>query len=145
MSSRNSRARRTAARAANRSPKKHFADEKKKRETDAKTADAKLKTLTEAAAKARKLEEELTEKEAADREHLGKLRDQYKDAAAAVKQAAQDIKRLTDSCRQTYFALPDEFKEKVGAREPEDWSKATYPDRHDITDAQRRGQTGSTA
>ena len=80
-------------------------------------------------------------KEAADREHLGKLRDQYKDAAAAVKQAAQDIKRLTDSCRQTYFALPDEFKEKFGANEPTDWTTATYPDRHDIAElsTQARG------
>jgi exonuclease SbcC len=111
----------------------HFEAEKKKREADAKAAEAKLKTLTDAAAKARKLEEDLTEQEVADRERLAKMRDQYKDAAAAVKQAAQDIKRLTDSCRQTYFALPDEFKQKVGPREPDDWSKATYPDRLDIT------------
>jgi exonuclease SbcC len=111
---------------------KHFAEEKKKRDLDARAAERKLEAMTEAAAKARKLEDELTAKESADREHLAKLRDQYKDAAAAVKQAAQDIKRLTDSCRQTYFALPDEFKARVGATEPSDWSKATYPDRHDI-------------
>jgi DNA repair protein SbcC/Rad50 len=112
---------------------RHFDDEKKRRELDGKVADRKLQDLTASAAKLHNLDDELSQKVVADREHLGKLRDQYKDAAAAVKQAAQDIKRLTDSCRQTYFALPDEFKAKVGPREPEDWSKATYPDRHDIT------------
>src|SRR5581483_4428200 len=111
----------------------HFEAEKKKRDLDARAAERKLEDLTAAATKARKIEDQLTEKEAADREHLAKLREHYRDAAGAVKQAAQDIKRLTDSCRQTYFALPDEFKEKVGPREPEDWSKATYPDRHDLT------------
>jgi DNA repair exonuclease SbcCD ATPase subunit len=111
----------------------HFEDEKKKRDLDAKAADRKLQDLAAAAAKLHKLDADLGAKEVAEREHLGKLRDQYKDAAAAVKQAAQDIKRLTESCRQTYFALPDEFKAKVGPREPEDWAKATYPDRHDIS------------
>lgn len=111
---------------------KHLADERKKRDLDAKAAARKLESLTEAAVKARKLEDELAAKESADREHLGKLRDNYKDAAAAVKQCAQDIRRLTDSCRQTYFALPDEYKAKLGANEPADWSKATYPDRHDV-------------
>ena len=111
----------------------HFDSEKKKRDLDAKAADRKLQDLTAAAAKLHKLDAELNEQVTADRKRLDDLRDQFKDAAAAVKQAAQDVKRLTESCRQTYFALPDEFKAKVGPREPEDWSKATYPDRHDIT------------
>jgi DNA repair protein SbcC/Rad50 len=113
--------------------KKHFADEKKSRDTAAKAAEEKLKALAAAVSAARKLEDELTAKEIAAREHLGKMRDQYKDAAAAAKQAAQDIRRLTDSCRLTYFALPEEFKAKVGATEPADWSKVAFPDRHDIT------------
>jgi len=112
----------------------HFADEKAKRVTDAKAAEDKLKKLTDAAARAEKLEFELTEKEAAERKRLGELRDKWKDADAAVKQVAQDIKRLTDSCRQSYFALPDFFKQKVGRTEPADWSKSTYPDRHDLTE-----------
>ncbi|MFO0822782.1 MAG: SMC family ATPase [Gemmataceae bacterium] len=111
---------------------KHFADEKKKREQEQKETEKKLKTLTDAAAKARKLEDDLTAKEAADREHLTKLREQYLAAASAVKQAASDIKRLIESCRQSYFALPQEYKDRIGTSEPTDWSKATYPDRHDI-------------
>jgi DNA repair exonuclease SbcCD ATPase subunit len=116
----------------------HFADEKKKRESDAAAAEKRLKELTDAALKAAKLEAELSAKEAADRDRLAKMRDDYKDAAAAVKQAASDIKRLTDSCRQSYFALPDYFKQKIGPTEPADWAKSTYPDRHDITELSAR-------
>ncbi len=112
---------------------KHFADEKKKRDLDAKVAERKLADLTAAAKKARELQEELDAKETADREHLGKLRDQYKDANAAVKQAAQGIARLAASCMQSYYALPDEFKSRVSPGEPTDWTKVTYPDRHDLS------------
>jgi DNA repair exonuclease SbcCD ATPase subunit len=111
----------------------HLKNEKKKRDLDARAAERKLESLAAAAETARKDEEEAIAKEAAERERLDKLRDQYKDAAAALKQSALDIKRLTDSCRQSYFALPDEFKQKLGPREPEDWSNATFPDRKDIT------------
>ncbi len=111
---------------------KHFADEKKKRDSEAKAAEQKLETLTAAVAVARKLEDELSAKEASDREQLGKFRDKWKDADAAVKQAANDSKRLIESCRLTYFGLPQEYKNRIGPTEPSDWSKATYPDRHDI-------------
>ena len=112
----------------------HYEDEKTKRDLAAKAAERTLAGLATAAATARKLEDELTAKEAAGRELLSRLRDQYKDAAAAVRQFGQDSKRLTDSCRQTYFALPDEFKQKLGPREPDDWAAVTYPDRHDVTE-----------
>ncbi len=111
----------------------HFEAEKKKRDLDAKASERKAADLAAAAAKARKLEEELSAQEAADREQLDKLRDQFKDANATVKQATQDTKRLTDSCRQSYFALPDEFKARIGPIELAEWSKITYPDRHDLS------------
>jgi len=123
---------------------KHFADEKTKRQRDAKAAEAKFKLLADSAVKARKLEEELTAKESAEREHLTKLRDHYKDAAAAVKQAGQDIRRLTDACRKCFFALPAEYKKKLGMEEPVDWASVTYPDRRDLTElsAQAHGLDG---
>ena len=111
----------------------HFSDEKKHRESEATKAEAKLKALTAEAAKARTLEDGLTAKEAAERTRIDTMRENYRDALAAVKQAGGDIKRLTDSCRQTYFALPDEFKRKLGAAEPADWSLVAYPNRHDLT------------
>ncbi len=110
----------------------HFADEKKTREANAKKSEDKLKTLTEEAEKARKLEDELSAKEVTERKRLSDLRDKWKDADAALKQTAGDIKRLTDACRQTYFALPDEFKSKLGPTEPSDWSAVTYPNRQDL-------------
>jgi DNA repair exonuclease SbcCD ATPase subunit len=116
----------------------HFQSEKARREADARAAEKKLKDLTAAAAEAAKREAELTAQEATDRERLGKMRDDYKDAAAAVKQAGLDTKRLTESCRQSYFALPDFFKQKVGPAEPSDWAKSAYPDRHDITELSTR-------
>ena len=112
---------------------KHFADEKKKRDRDAKEAERTLEKLTAAATDARKLEDELSAKEVADRELLGNLRERYLAATGVVKQAANDTKRLTESCRQTYFALPQEYKDRVGPTEPSDWAKVKYPDRHDIT------------
>jgi len=117
---------------------KHFAEEKKARSLAAKEADAKLKSLADAAARARKLEEELTAKESAERDHLAKLRDHYRDAALAVKQAGLDARRLTDSCRKSYFALPDEFKEKISPAEPDDWPKVEYPDRHALAELAAR-------
>lgn len=112
----------------------HFAKEKKDREAAAVAAEKKEKELAAASASARKLEDELTTKEAAERERLNKLRDDWKDADATVKRTALDAKRLTDSCRQTYFALPQEYKDKLGPTEPADWSAATYPERHHLTE-----------
>ncbi len=110
----------------------HFADEKKTREAEAKKAEEKLKVLTAEAEKSRKLEDELNTKASNEHKRVDDLRDKWKDADAAVKQSATDIKRFTDSCRQTYFALPDEFKRKLGASEPSDWSLVTYPNRQDL-------------
>ncbi|MBA4190421.1 MAG: hypothetical protein C0467_20735 [Planctomycetaceae bacterium] len=112
---------------------KHFAEEKKKRDLDAKAAERKLETLNAAAATARKLEDELNAKEAADREHLTSLREKFVAAKKSAEQTALDIKRLTESCRLTYFGLPQEYKDRLGPTEPADWAKTTYPDRHDLT------------
>ena len=112
----------------------HFDAERKKRDLDAKAAERKLESLAAAATAARTLEEELGARATADRDHLGKMREDYQDAAASVKQSVNDIKRLTDSCRQTYFALPDELKQRIGPSEPTDWAKATYPDRHELSE-----------
>lgn len=112
---------------------KHFDDEQAKRDRDARTAEKKRESLAAASKAARKLEDDFAGKETACREALAKLRDHYKDAAAAGKQYAQDVKRLTDSCRQSYFALPDEFKQKLGPRAPDDWNATAFPDRSELT------------
>ncbi|MBM3982410.1 MAG: SMC family ATPase [Planctomycetes bacterium] len=111
----------------------HFADEKTRREAEATAAEKRQKELTAAAAAAQKLESELGAQEVADRAALAAMRDDYKDAAAAQKQAAADIARFTKSCRDSFFALPDFFKQKVGPAEPTDWARAEYPNRHDLS------------
>lgn len=112
----------------------HLHSERKKRDLDAKKAEEKLESLNAAAAAARQSEAETAVAEASERGRLEKLRDSYKEAASAARQASLDIKRLTDSCRQSYFALSDEFKRKLGPDEPADWSAVTYPDRADLTE-----------
>ena len=111
----------------------HLEAERKKRDLDATAAGRKADALAAAAEVARKLEQELSQQESADRDHLGKLREDWKEAAGEVKRTAQDIKRLTDSCQQSYFALPDEFKSRVSPTDPPVWAKVTFPERHDIT------------
>ncbi len=122
----------------------HFDSEKKKRDLDARAAERKHQAFHDAVSAARHTEAEVVSREAAERERLEKLRDSYKEASATVKQFSLDIKRLTESCRQTYFALPNEFKLKLGVTEPDDWSKVTYPDRTDLTElsAQVHGLDG---
>jgi exonuclease SbcC len=112
----------------------HFDIEKKKRDLDARAAERKLDSLSSSVNTARQTEAEAVAQEKRERERLDKLRDSYRDAGAAVRHYAQDIKRLTESCRHSYFALPDEFKRKIGLDEPNDWSKATYPDRADLSE-----------
>jgi exonuclease SbcC len=122
----------------------HLEHERKKRDLDARAAERKHESLSAAVTAARQTEVEAVGREAAGREKLQKMRDDYRDASAAAAQSTKDIKRLTDACRQTYFALPDEFKQKLGPTEPEDWSRATYPDRKDLTElsAQVHGLDG---
>ncbi len=112
----------------------HFDTEKAKRNQEADEAERKLATLLITATTAKKREEELTQQETRERHELEGLRDRYKDASAAANLAKQEITRLIASCRQTYFGLPDEFKQKVGVSEPTDWATVTYPDRNHLNE-----------
>jgi exonuclease SbcC len=112
----------------------HFAAEQKHREAAAIAAEKQLQQLTQEAEKAEQYAKELAERCQKAQDQLQKLRDQWKDADAAVKQAQQTIHQLTDSCRKSYLALPQEYKDRLGPTEPADWSQSTYPDRHDISE-----------
>ncbi len=111
----------------------HFLAEKKRRDLDAKIAERKLETLTKTATDAREKEDALTAQEVAARTNRDKLRDQFKERSNEAKQAAADAMRLAASCRQTFFALPDAFKQKVSPTTPDDWTKIEYPERHELT------------
>ena len=121
--------------AASRSPEKHFAEEKKKREQRRRRPPRrKQKTLADAAAHARAGGGEAVQK--------GSRRSRASRQTARSVQGCRGRRQAGGAghqaphrfCRQIYFALPDEFKEKIGANEPADWTTATYPDRHDITE-----------
>jgi len=110
----------------------HLADEKKRRARDAQAARRKADDLAAVADQARQREEQLLRREADQRQHLAALRESYLSAQNAVKMAAKEITRLAASCRQSYHALPDEFKSRFGPTEPTDWTAVTFPDRHDL-------------
>jgi exonuclease SbcC len=110
----------------------HFELEKKRRDLNAKAAERKFADFTKQATEAREKEDALIEQDAAARTALNKLREEFKDRANEAKQAAADIARLAESCRTTYFALPEPFKQKIGPRVPDDWSKVEYPDRQQL-------------
>jgi exonuclease SbcC len=110
----------------------HFQLEKKRRDLDAKVNERKLADLTKQATESREAEDALAVQEAAARTALDKLREQFKDKSNEQKLAAADVSRLAASCKQTYLALPDGFKEKIGVGVPEDWSAITWPDRHHL-------------
>ncbi len=61
-----------------------------------------------------------------------------------MKQAASDIKRLTDSCRQTYFALPDEFKTQARHVGAVGLVRGHVPEPARPRGARRRGARAST-
>lgn len=119
----------------------HFATEKKDREAAAVAAEKKEKELTTAATAARKLEDELSAKEATERERLNKLREDYKEAAGAVKQHTSDAQRIGKSCFDSYISLPQEYKDRFGPDVPTDWAAVTYPSRNDLSELTKQAGT----
>lgn len=111
----------------------HFEAEKKKRDLDAKVAERKSHDLAKAAADARNKEEDLVRREAEARDRLEKLREEFREKSSEVKQVGAEIGKLVAACKQSYYALSDEFKEKIGPAVPTDWTAIPYPERHDLT------------
>ena len=104
----------------------HFAEEKKRRESEAAAAEKRLAEATKRATDARDAEDALATSEAAAKTKREKLREEFREASSRQKQAADDAKRLAASCKQCYLAMPDSFKAKI---ESEDWATIAYPDR----------------
>jgi exonuclease SbcC len=120
---------------------KHFAEEKRKREEEAKAADQRHRAAADAQVKAAESERTLGEQEAALKDQLDKLRDAYKDAAGHVKQAADDIKRLTDSLALRYAEMPEPYRSRIAESAPKDWTQTSFPERDELV-ALRREAAG---
>ncbi len=120
---------------------KHFAEEKRKREEEAKAADQRHRAAADAQAQAADRERKLLAQEADLKEQLDKLRDAYKDAAAHAKQAAADIKRLTDSLALRYAEMPEPYRSQIAESAPQDWTQTSFPERDELV-ALRREAAG---
>ena len=111
----------------------HFQKEKKRRDLDAKAADRKQQEQTRLATEARDKEDALAAELAAAQAKLDALRMDFQAKAGEAKAAAVEIEKLTASCKASYFALPENFKQMVSPSAPADWTKTTYPERHELT------------
>jgi len=123
----------------------HFDAERKKRDLDAAVAERKAAAAASAAASAREKEAALTAREADTRSRVEELRDKFKTAAGDAKQAAAEAVRLRESCNNSYFPLPPEYKQKIGPTPPADWTTTTYPDRVVVTALEQEGKGADAA
>lgn len=111
----------------------HFAKEKKSREAALRTADKRLDETTVAAEEKRKAEADATAKDAKLKKKLDDLRERYRDRSNEVKQATQDIRRLSDSIRDAYLATPEPYRSKISADVPDDWTQVNFPSQAELT------------
>lgn len=118
----------------------HFKEEKAKREEELKQAEAKLKKATATAKDAADRERQLAEQEAEQSKKLTDLREMYKDHEAAFKQAANDIKRLTESLHVRYAELPAAVQQTISPTRPTDWTATRYPERDELVRLRREAE-----
>lgn len=123
----------------------HFDAERKKRDSDAFAAERKAATAASAAALAREQEATLAAREAETRTRVEDLRDRFKTASGDAKQAAAEAARLRESCTNSYYPLPPEYKQKIGPTQPTDWTTTTYPDRVAVTALEQEAKGADAA
>lgn len=111
----------------------HLKAEKKRRDQDFKAADRKQQDSIRLATEAREKEDALAAEHAAARKKLDETRREFQEKSGDVKTAAAEIEKLAASCKTSYFALPENFKQMVSPAIPADWTKTTYPERHELT------------
>ena len=115
----------------------HFKEEKAKRADELKRAEGRLKAASAAAREAAERERKLSEQEAEQGKKLTDLRELYKDHDAAHKQAAAEMKRLTDSLNLRYAELPPAYRQRVAPTPPADWPATRYPERDELAGLRR--------
>ena len=116
---------------------KHFADEKRKREHDAKVTADRHKQAVEARTAAATRERETADAAAALKKVVDDLRDGYRDQQAHIRQAAADAKRLADSLGLRYAEMPDAVRTKIAPAAVADWSRTTFPERDELVSLRR--------
>lgn len=111
----------------------HFAEEKTRREAEAKSAKARLDQCLAEQRTATVRERELTEKESAAKAELDKLREEYKEAETERKQAATDTARHLRTLKLAHAELPRSFSERISSTEPADWTATRFPERDELS------------
>ena len=119
----------------------HFKEEKAKREAELKAAEGRLKAATAAAWAGVEAERALAAKDAEQQKVVETLRDQYKDHDATWKQAAADIRRLTDGLNLRYAELPRPYQQRVAPSQPADWPATRFPERDELAKLRREVDT----
>ena len=110
----------------------HFGDENRKRDAEAKAAADKHRQAGEARAEAVAREQKLAAAVEVVQKEVHDLRDAYKDHQAHARQAAADVKRLTDSLGLRYAELPPQYRTRVSPSAAADWTRTTFPERDEL-------------
>jgi exonuclease SbcC len=110
----------------------HFADEKRRREDEARAAQTKLERLRSEQATVVAREQALQDAEAAARTATDGLREQYRDTDHDRKQASTDAARHIRTLRIAYAELPASYARRIAPVEPADWLATNYPERDEL-------------
>lgn len=119
--------------------KKHFAEEKAKREAERDDAAAAHRVALDARSDAVTAERERAAAVADLRAKIEKLRETYADQRSLARQAAADAKRLADSLGLQYAELPEPYRTRIAPAAAADWTATKYPERDELVGLRRDG------
>jgi DNA repair exonuclease SbcCD ATPase subunit len=111
----------------------HFEQEKRRRADELRQAERRHADAVVVQKRAAAALDDLAMAEVAQKGELDRLRETYKEHAAAAKQAAADTDRHTRFCKLAYAELPDAFRRKVAFALPDDWARVEYPARDELS------------
>ncbi len=112
--------------------KKHFAEEKAKREEASTAADAAYTAAVTARRTAEERDREHAARVAELTAEIGKLRESYAERRSHHKQAGTDVKRLADALALQYAQVPEPYRSRIAESEPEDWTTTKFPERDEL-------------
>jgi DNA repair exonuclease SbcCD ATPase subunit len=112
----------------------HIEEEKSRRGTAMKVAEARARQTADALEAARKAEQQLREQLTAADKAYQEARVAYGEGNAHIKQAKLAGERLQEECATLYAEIPEPFRGKISPAPVADWLKTTYPTAQD-TDA----------
>jgi exonuclease SbcC len=110
----------------------HIQEEKRRRGTEVRRAEAHARAANETQDKARKEDKRLREELTAAEQAYQDARLEYRDGLNRRQQGRADVERLQLECSQAYAELPEPFRLRVSAAPLADWTTTTYPGAADL-------------